>query len=229
VTSRKQLVVGHLEDVSWKVLADYRDVVADLIRRRSGVYALFRRENLYYVGLASNLMGRLDGHVRDRHHGKWDRFSVYLTVHADHMKELESLLLRITAPEGNKTGGRFAKSQNLRSTLHRGMKEADFDKHAALLGGPVALRRSRSRARRAKGSLALTGLVQRATQLRAYRGDWEYRGSLRRDGRIRYGKRVFDSPNAAGRAAVRGRCNGWNFWHLKNRRGQWVPLRSFRS
>lgn len=78
MASNRQLVVGQLEEVSWKVLADYRESVADLIRRQAGVYALFRRDKLYYAGLASNLMSRLNGHLRDRHHGKWDRFSVYL-------------------------------------------------------------------------------------------------------------------------------------------------------
>jgi hypothetical protein len=40
-------------------------------------------------------MGRLKGHLRDCHKGLWDRFSVYLTSDAEHIKELESLLLRI--------------------------------------------------------------------------------------------------------------------------------------
>jgi type I restriction-modification system DNA methylase subunit len=35
--------------------------------RRHGVYALYRGNRLYYVGLASNLRSRLNTHLRDRH------------------------------------------------------------------------------------------------------------------------------------------------------------------
>ena len=103
MAKQKSLVLQHLEDISWRVLEDYLQVIKDMIRGRAGVYALYRRKKLYYVGLATNLMGRLKSHLKDRHHGSWDRFSVYLTMKDEHMKELESLLLRIVNPVGNKT------------------------------------------------------------------------------------------------------------------------------
>jgi len=58
-------------------------------------------------------MGRLRQHFRDRHRGAWDRFSVYLTIHAEQMKELEFVVLRIAAPQGNRMSGRFFASSNL--------------------------------------------------------------------------------------------------------------------
>lgn len=102
---RRKLLSEHLEDISWRLLDAYAELVRGLIRRRAGVYALYRGRRLYYVGLASNLMGRLKGHLRDRHRGLWDRFSVYLTTDHEHMKELESLILRIVRPAGNKVSG----------------------------------------------------------------------------------------------------------------------------
>jgi hypothetical protein len=104
------LLHQHLEDISWRVVETYPVVVRELIRRRAGVYVLYRGRNLYYVGLASNLMGPLKSHIRDRHRGLWDRFSVYLTANHDHIKELESLILRIGRPSGNKISGHFAGS-----------------------------------------------------------------------------------------------------------------------
>lgn len=81
-------------------MEQYPAVIQTLIRGKSGVYALYNGDRLYYVGLASNLMGRLKGHVRDRHEGLWNRFSVYLTAHSEqsHIRELDALLLRITKP-----------------------------------------------------------------------------------------------------------------------------------
>jgi len=218
------LVLNHLEGVSWHVLEEYPELVRNLIRRQAGIYALYRRDKLYYVGLASNLMGRLNSHLRDRHRGAWDRFAVYLTTSSDHIRELECLALRIVQPAGNVQSGKFAGSQNLLGMLCQQMKERDADRRAAILGGTVRERRQRTKARRAKGSLALAGYSDRSIQLRGHRNEWEYRARLRNDGTIRYGKRIFTSPSAAGRAAVKGPCNGWAFWHYKSK-GKWVPLK----
>ncbi len=210
------------------MLEEYPEAVRELIRRRAGVYALYRGRKLYYVGLASNLMGRIKNHLRDRHHGSWDRFSVYLTQHHEHMKELESLLLRIVKPAGNSQSGRFARSQSLLSSLNRRMTEIDADRRARLLGGNVARRRARARASRARGPQALAGISDRRIPLRGTRGGKRFRASLLRNGTIRYRSRVFRSPSAAARAAVRGPVNGWSFWLYQDDRGAWVPLKSLR-
>jgi hypothetical protein len=83
---RTPLVCQHLENVSREVLEEYQGIVRQYIRRRSGIYALFRRGKLYYVGLAKSLSGRLKQHLRDQHRDSWDRFSVYLTIGDTHMK-----------------------------------------------------------------------------------------------------------------------------------------------
>lgn len=225
----KRLVIQHLEGVSGKILEEYRDVVREMIKGKSGVYALYRKDQLYYVGLATNLMARLKTHLKDRHRGAWDRFSVYLTRRDDHMKELESLLLRIVNPKGNKVRGRFADSNNLLRDLKRQMMEVNLDKVASLIGGRVATQRRRKKARTARGAGALQGLVDRRMPLRGYRGDWEYRATLWKDGRIRYGEKFYDTPNSAARAALRKGANGWSFWRYRNSKKEWVPLRALKK
>lgn len=71
------------------------------------------------VGLASNLRNRLKIHLRDRHAQTWDRFSVYLTIHDSHLPELETLILKIAHPKGNKIIGKFIKSENLKPLFKR--------------------------------------------------------------------------------------------------------------
>src|SRR3954463_5997996 len=110
---RAQLVCQQLENISSRVLEDYQDIIKQYIRGRNGVYALYNGDKLYYVGLATNLRGRLKQHLRDRHGKLWDRFSVYLTIGDHHIKEMESLLLRITRPVGNKQIGKFVRCENL--------------------------------------------------------------------------------------------------------------------
>ena len=116
---RKALVTQHLENVSGDLLTSWQALIARHTKRRQGIYALYRKRKLYYVGLASNLAGRLNSHRRDRHKGLWDRFSVYLTIGDEHMRELEALLLRIIQPSGNKVKGKFAQSENLLPILRQ--------------------------------------------------------------------------------------------------------------
>ena len=54
-----QLVCQYLENISRKMLEEHLSVIRSIVGRRSGVYALYRRDKLYYVGLASSLLGRL--------------------------------------------------------------------------------------------------------------------------------------------------------------------------
>lgn len=223
----RALLQGHLENISWRVLEAYPVVVRELIRGRYGVYALYKKDRLYYVGLASNLSGRLKSHLRDRHRGAWDRFSVYLTIRSDHIKELESLLLRIINPTGNRTGGRFAKSENLFQTLNARIKGIDADRRAAILGGAVAERRRRTKARRAKGPEDLVGFAEKRVQLKGTYKGVTYRATLRRDGWIGFRRKLYESPTAAAREIV-PHANGWWFWRFKSKDGEWVRLRTLR-
>src|SRR5438105_13380147 len=113
------LVSQFLERISGETLAKHQKIIREFVQRRSGVYALYRRNRLYYVGLASNLRSRLRHHLKDRHGDSWDRFSVYLTIGDSHIKELESLILRVISPPGNKQRGKFATAENLRGRLGR--------------------------------------------------------------------------------------------------------------
>lgn len=224
----KRLVLEHLEKVSWEIMDRYPEVLQKQIRGRSGIYALYKKDRLYYVGLASNLMVRLKQHLKDRLKGRWDRFSVYVTVRDEHMKELESLILRIAEPAGNRTGGRFVKSHNLRGELIQSMLDADADQRARLIGGQLVLKRQRQRAGK-EGLAALKGLLERRRELRGVRGGWEYRAVLRRDGTIKYDGHVYESPGAAAKAAVGRMCYGWSFWRYRNKAGVWVPLRTLKK
>jgi len=227
VPKRNPLVLHYLEEVSWRVLEDYPRFIRQMIRGRAGIYALYRKDKLYYIGLAQNLMGRLKTHLRDRHHGSWDRFSVYLTIHDEHIRELEALLLRIGAPRGNRAKGKFAKASSLLPLLNRSMQDADADRRAQILGGRVARQRTRQKIRGASGTVPLAGVVERAMALRAKYGGETYKAALRANGWISYKRVLYSSPSAAASAATRKTLNGWSFWHYRDR-GKWVPLAQLR-
>src|SRR5664279_3846266 len=68
------VVSAFLENISGTVLERYPRIIRALIQGRSGVYALYKGEKLYYIGLAGNLRGRVKTHLKDRHARRWDRF-----------------------------------------------------------------------------------------------------------------------------------------------------------
>lgn len=228
-----QLVCQHLENVSREALKKHQDIVKNYVRGRRGIYALYRRNKLYYVGLASNLRNRLRTHLRDKHKQSWDRFSVYFTIGDKHMKEIESLLLRIAKPPGNKVGGRFVKSENLRNRFMSDIREKQRKELDDLVGmtGPPHVRTDRKGRRRAYGArqVALAPYVSDRIKLKArYKGK-TFVATARKDGRIHFDGKLYNSPSAAGEVIVKHACDGWKFWHYQRAPGDWVPLRELRK
>ena len=103
-------------------------------------------------------------------------------------------------------------------------------KSMEVLGGKVASRRRKSKASRANRDEKLASLIDRRYALKGWRDGYEYRASLRKDGTIRYGDKVFESPFQAASEAVGRRINGWQFWHYRDERsGNWLPLMNLRQ
>jgi len=117
--SNAGLVIEHLEGISRTAMKRYPELITEVAKGRSGVYALYKGRDLYYVGLAKNLRSRLHIHLRDRHADEWDRFNIYLTQGDEHLRELESLVLRIASPKGNRIAGKFMGSSDLLRTFRQ--------------------------------------------------------------------------------------------------------------
>lgn len=235
MSRQSALVCQYIEKLSSGMLEQYAHFVRDLVEGRHGVYALYSRDKLYYVGLATNLRGRLGSHLKDRHKGLWDRFSVYLTINHGHIKELESLVIRIAQPKGNRHGGKFANSENLARSLRRLYRAHQEAEWAELIGkrrdtpSGAEKRRSNAPRKRSKGPKpALVHRFERAVPLRAKYKKKVYKARLRTNGTIRVGKQTFDSPSAAGTAIIGRAVNGWWFWQYERAPGQWVRLRELR-
>lgn len=230
---RASLVCQHLEHISRRALEDYQHIIRNYARNREGVYALYKSGKLYYVGLASDLQVRLTHHLKDRHEKAWDTFSLYITIGDKHLKELESLLLRVVEPrpEGNKQGGKFANSENLRRRFKRDIKAQQGQELEMLIGGKSGLRgKLRIHVQEAEDPAELTKYMNG-------RGPWKlkavYKGKtvkarVRRDGKIRFGGQLFDSASGAARAAVGRAANGWHFWRYERAPGDWVRLQKLR-
>ena len=223
----RQLVCQHLENISGDVLEDYQDLIREYVSRRQGVYALYHDDELYYVGLAGDLSSRLKAHLKNKHAGQWNRFSVYLTIGDSHLRELETLILRVVkpTPEGNSQIGKFSRSENLHPRLERDMRHRDQERRAHILGTEEEV-----------AAFVLPGRmppllphVKKLSKLRGRTKGKMFYASVQVDGTIRVQRRTYHSPSAAASAVTHYPVDGWWFWKYERAPGDWVRLDELRK
>ncbi len=205
------LVSRYLERISVKAFRKYAREIAELTKSSHGVYALYRKDRLYYVGLAVNLRRRIMQHQMDRHGGRWDRFSLYLVRDVAHVKEIESLLLRIADPAGNDRAGHLHSAVDLEHDLRRRVRETQRAELADMfLREEEAVE---SNERRRPVERALKGLHGKRLY-GIYQGK-PCKAVIYNNGRIKLEGRFFDSPSAAASAVRKRPTNGWFFWKIR--------------
>lgn len=226
MAGKNHLVIEHLENIGAEMFERYSTVITRFVDKRNGLYALYRGTDLYYVGLARNLKGRLKEHLRDRHAGAWDRFSAYLTQGDRFLKEMESLILRISLPEGNRVKGKLSGSRDLKRELENNIKELQRMELLGLLGNKAAGGRRKNKAKRTDEALPLSErlvFLKREFKGKLYRATW------RRDGTVKLNGTIYDSLSAAGRAVTKRGTNGWTFWLARNADKEWVALQRLKG
>ncbi len=225
--TKSLLVHEYLERVGGEVLEEknFQSALAGMIKGHKGVYVLYKDDRLYYVGLASNLMGRVKQHTKDRHSGQWNRFSVYLTGTSDHIKPLESLLLRILQPTGNLVMGKIPGASDLKPALAKQVKKADdSDRHQALGKRKVVPKVTLAQQ---SVNAKLNSKFPRCAVRAIYNGK-TYRAIFKADASILYEGTEYKTPSGAAQAVVGRNANGWTFWNYKNG-ADWIPISNLRN
>lgn len=229
---RTPLVTQYLENLKREALEEHSSIIRAMVGGQHGVYALYKRGRLYYVGLARDLRGRVKAHLKDRHGLKWDTFRLYLTIDSKHMKELESLIIRIANPEGNRQNGRFARATNLDREFKRRYTAERKQDFVRLFGprravrGVTSLREVAPPKRKASN---FAGVVGRTIQVR-----WKYKGEIlkarfRPDGQLTFRRRRFPTPTVAAKKIAARPMNGWHVWTFERSPGLWVRLQTLRK
>lgn len=232
-SKKGQLICQHLEGASAKLFEQYADILREYVRGRHGVYALYKGDRTYYVGLAKNLRARINRHLSDKHKRRWDHFSIYIIINHKHIKELETLVIRMIKPKGNKQRGKFIKSENLKLQLSRDLRRKQRDELAKLLGkerrqsAGKRKRFSKSSDNNDKG--ALTPFISKGFAIRGRYKAKIYKARVYKNGWIRFGAYLYKTPSGAGKAARKRSTNGWSFWHYQRSPGEWVPLKALRK
>jgi len=222
VKKPRSLVVHRLENISKTLFKKYYNLITDLIGSSPGIYALYDENELYYVGRSTDLKRRVRYHLRDRHGASWTHFSLYLIRKVAHIDEIESLLVRIVNPKGNRVVPRGRGSSELLKKLKQMVKQRQREEFEEMFAGM-----KRKKATRRISKRTLKGLVSKRTPLyRTYKGR-EYKAYLLPSGKFR--GRSYTTPTAAAKAVVqRPSVNGWRFWYIRDTSGDWVKLEELR-
>lgn len=223
--SARSLVTKQLERVSKDVFRKYFSLITELVGNSPGIYALYDGTELYYVGKSTDLKKRVKQHLKDRHLASWTHFSLYLVRNSDHIHEIESLLVRIANPEGNRVVPKGKASGPLLRQLKAMVRQKQKEEYESMFG----MRAPRNRTKLDGKERSLVGLVSKRTVLyRAYKGT-EYKAYLLSNGTIKFERKSYSSASAAAKAVVKRNANGWTFWYIKDANGDWVRLSQYKG
>jgi len=167
--------------------------------------------------------------------GKWTHFSAYLIRKTNHIDEIETLLLRIADPKGNKVKGKLKGSRNLRPKL-KVLLSQDFKRSMEEMFGGKKGKKKVAKAVKKKGKVEnaendnpLKGLLRHGQGIYAnYKGK-SYRAVFYKTRGIKLNGKFYETPTGAAKAIVdRGTVNGWRFWKYRDEGGELVSLGNLR-
>lgn len=122
-SNKGKLIKGVLLDIPSDNFEAVGKELKEIIHEKPGIYALYKEDKLYYVGLASSLYGRVKWHLKDKHAGKWDHFSIFIVKSSKYLKDLETAIITIAEPKGNSIKGSIPNQSFLKRLLRRRIKD----------------------------------------------------------------------------------------------------------
>jgi len=119
-SSKGALIKGMTRRLPIAILENevFRRRLREIMRGYAGIYAMYKKNELYYVGLTKNLFGRLKTHrLRDRHAGKWDEFIIFRIKKVNYLKDIETLLTHLVELKGNRVKGKVPLDGDINKVL----------------------------------------------------------------------------------------------------------------
>lgn len=124
-SSKGKLIKGMTKKLPYEILNDptFTEKLKELMKGYAGIYALYKDDRLYYVGLTKNLFGRVKWHLKDRHAGKWDKFIIFRIRRVGYLKDIETLITHLVETKGNRARGRVPEDSDLNKVLREILME----------------------------------------------------------------------------------------------------------
>ena len=116
-TTKGKLLKGVLEHIPAESFEVIADGIEKTMKGKPGIYALYKKDRLYYVGLAKSVRGRIKKHRENKHRRQWDNFSVFILSKTKFLKDVETIVLGIADPPGNSVKGKIPRMRDLQNIL----------------------------------------------------------------------------------------------------------------
>lgn len=124
-TTKGALIKGMTKQLPSEILASpiFRKKLRELMRGYAGIYTLYHHDKPYYVGLTTDLFGRVNGHLKDRHKGQWDHFVIFRIKKVDYLKDIETLITHLMPWPGNRVKGHVPRDGDINRILRQILTE----------------------------------------------------------------------------------------------------------
>ena len=239
---KSSILFKKIEGINRFVFEKKYKAIRDLIRQKTkndyGVYALYNKtKKLYYVGQTKkDIIKRVQCHLKGKHKGKWDYFSVYFTEKEEHAREVESIILSVL-PEvkGNtQNQSKIGEDKELKKEI-KGLKK-EIDKGTPILAeiGPkkpkkaIKKQKIQRQSKARDKNFSLVGLFEIDKPLKATYKKQEYRAMLLTSGKVLYKGKEYNSLGGATKAIGSG-ASGFVFWQIQDHKNRWITLSTLRE
>lgn len=101
-----------------------RKELKSVLKKRMGIYALYKKDKVVRVGLGTEIFNRVKGHSENKKLD-WDEVSLFLIKkeYIGFLRDLETAVVRIAKPKYNKQKGRIGDDWYLERILNKSVKQ----------------------------------------------------------------------------------------------------------
>ena len=231
----KKIFTQKIEDFGKTILVEkrYKKIIKEHIGTKHGIYALYDKNGkLYYIGRALKISGRLKSHLfKNKHKGKWSRFSVYLTKEKEYNKSIEDVLISITKPKPPGNTNKPLRIEKLNRLISKNMKKIDKENRenisgkSRLNGRKNKLKIRNKKASKKNNTPSFKNPFGRDKVLKKTYKNKLYKAIWLKSGWIKYKNKIYSSPTGAAKmASGRSTINGKNFWRVQDNKGKWIQI-----
>jgi hypothetical protein len=120
---RGSLIHYALDGIKRESFEVIKTELANLLKQRAGVYALYQNDKLVRVGLGTNIYWRLKGHAKSKKL-VWNTASLFIIGEKNlkYLRDLETAIVRIAKPKYNDQKGRVRDEHYLQRLLKKSVK-----------------------------------------------------------------------------------------------------------
>jgi|ERR1035437_9560519 hypothetical protein len=116
------LIKWPLENIKAESFDVINKELKQILGKHPGIYAFYYNKKLVKVGMASELHRRMNSQWKDKKL-KWNNFSIFVIRNIKFLRDLETTIVRIAKPKGNKIEGRVPQENYLKRILSKKIKD----------------------------------------------------------------------------------------------------------